>query len=379
MKNFFQRLSWFQWGLLAALVIGIAGTVGLAVGYASGAREKGINRAISIAVDIQTQFELGMKDFEAGNYDLAKQRFDYVLQQDPTFPGVIEMLAKTLTQLQQTVPGEAEVVLPTATLSPTPDLRAVEELFALAQGQVANQEWINLVQTLLSLRNIDPQYQVVEIDRMLFLGLRFSGAQKILDLGDLEGGLYDLALAEAFTPLDAQAGIYRDWARLYQVGVSFWGVFPDRAAYYFSQLAVAAPYLRDFSGIYAKDRYRMALVQYGDHLAQAGDWCLAEEQYQLAQSLSEDPGLQPTASYAGEQCSLANAPPTDTPSAELPATQTLEMTSTPGAELPTATLTPEFNDTPTPTQTLEPTLEDTPALPVPTETPTATSNQGTGP
>ncbi|MCJ7703855.1 MAG: hypothetical protein MUO62_19930, partial [Anaerolineales bacterium] len=187
MKKFFQRLTWFQWGLLAALVIGITGTVGLAVGYASGAREKGINRAISIAVDVQTQFELGMNDFVAGHYDLAKQRFEYVIEQDPTFPGGIEMLAKTLTQLQQTVPGEAEVVLPTATLSPTPDLRAVEELFALAQGQVANQDWINLVQTLLSLRNIDPLYQVVEVDRMLFLGLRFSGAQKILDLGDLEG------------------------------------------------------------------------------------------------------------------------------------------------------------------------------------------------
>jgi tetratricopeptide (TPR) repeat protein len=368
-----HRLTWFQWMLVGLLTLILVGTAGLASGYSAGVKEKSKNLAFSIAVDIQTQFELGVQDYAVGNYDLARQRFEYVIQQYPDYPGVVDMLTETLLRLSETgVPPTAMVVVyPTPTVtppSPTPDTRAIDELFSQAQEDWRNQSWKALVQTILSLRDIDPLYRVGEVDRMLFLALHFSGMEKILNDGNLEGGLYDLALVEQFAPLDKQAMIYQDWARLYLLGVSFWGVFPDKSVYYFSQLASAAPYLRDLSGIYAVDRYRMALRQYGDQLASTGDWCLAVEQYDLAQSLSADQGLLPTVTYAEERCAFGEETPTQ-PEIEATAT-TNRTTSTPGP-IPSATL----QVTPSPTQTVNVTLTPTtenPPIPTPTITPTPT-------
>jgi hypothetical protein len=260
------------------------------------------------------------------------------------------------------------------------DTRAIDELFTSADGQWQNQEWANLIQTIVSLRDIDPLYRVKEVDRMLFLALRFNGMDKILNQGNLEGGLYDLALVEKFAPLDKQARSYQEWARLYVLGVSFWGVFPEKSVYYFSQLFSTAPYLRDLSGIYAKDRYHMALLQYGDQLAKAGDWCLASEQYELAYGLVEDIGLQPTMTYVVDLCLYGGEAPTSTDS--IPTSTLLFLTSTPGTfpigtPTPTTsivepTFTPSFEVTLTPTPPEEATPEPSPE-PGMTPTPSPTS------
>jgi len=362
MKRLIRRITWLQWFLIGAAFILVAGAAGLVLGYWTGAGKREINQAISKAVDVQTQFELGMKDYGDGNYNLARQRFEYVLQQNPDFPRATEMLSETLLRLAESGVEISTIEPPTATPSPTPDTRPVEELFSAAQGHLTNQEWRTLVQTILALRDIDPGYRASEVDRMLYLALRFSGIEKILDDGDLEGGLYDLALVERFVLLDKQAEIYRGWARLYQIGMSFWGVLPDQSVYYFSQLAGAAPYLRDLSGIYASDRYRMALYQYGDQLAQAGEWCLALDQYNLVQSLGEDPGLMPTVTYLEDACqySIATPQPTSPPVIVLTATPTLSVTMDLTVVF-TLTPTPEITVTPSPTK---------PPGPPPTETPT---------
>jgi tetratricopeptide (TPR) repeat protein len=384
--KFIRRFTWLHLGIIGLLVLLLAGTAALAAGYWSGTQAKAGQKVMARAVEIQTQFQLGQTDFQAGNYDLARQRFEYVLAQEPDYPGAVDLLAQTLIKMHESGATPSVIQVPTPTLSPTPDTRAIDELYAQAQAQLDAQDWTGLVQTVLSLRNIDPLYQVYEVDRMLYLALRFMGGQKILELGDLEGGLYDLALSEAFAPLDKQSGIYRDWARLYQIGVSFWGVLPERSVGYFAQLAAAAPYLRDLSGIYAKDRYRLALIQYGDFLAQAGDWCLAYDQYQLAQSLADDAGLLPTLTFAEESCqeTVATLTPTTsgstvevilTPTATLTITQELpaESTLTPTLEFsPTATAeVTQAASTATATATAT-----TPAeKPNPTATPTPTATE----
>ena len=362
MKNI-DRLTWLQWFFLGAFLLIFIGTLGLVFGYASGNRERNQNLALSIAADTQAQYDLGLQDFEAGNYALARQRFDYVLQQDPNFPGVVDMLAETLIRLPEPVVQNPVVELPSPTpdLTPTPDTRQADELFLQAEGQFRNQEWKTLVQTIVALRDIEPLYRASEVDRMLFLGLYFSGIEKILNDGNLEGGLYDLALVERFALLDSQAQIYQEWARLYQIGVSFWGVMPEESVYYFSQLASVAPYLRDFSGIFARDRYRMALVQYGDQLSQAGEWCLALDQYNLAQSLLDDQVVQPTITFAEEQCLLGDD--SGTPEPDNGITETPIFTLTP-------TLMVTFDGTPTPPIEITPTPAPTEATPEPNPTET---------
>jgi len=379
----FNQITWLQWLIVTFFVLMFIGTLGLASGYRSGVQDREQDLTTSRAVEILSQYEMGMNDYEAGNYALALQRFNYVVQQDPNFPDVVNMLSETMVRIsEQTVSATA---IPTATPTPAPtvDSSMVAALFTQAEIQFQNQEWKLLVETITTLRDADPLYRAKDTDRMLFLALYFNGIDKILNEGNLEGGVYDFSLVERFAPLAAQGRIYQEWARLYQIGVSFWGIFPDKAVYYFSQLASTAPYLHDLSGFYARDRYRLALVQYGDHLSQAGEWCLALEQYQLANGLLEEPALQPTFTYVETMCSTGQATPTTEPELDPEWTPTPFETLLPTVTVdPENTPTPEAEETPVPTNspveptaTPEPTLETPPteAPPEPTPTPEPTS------
>jgi len=378
--NFLKLFSWLQWLLLGFFILIFSGILGLGFGYLDGETEVITSVSRTRADDINTQFDLGMNDYQAGNYELARQRFEYVLQQDPEYSKGLEMLSETILRINEQVNDSGVQVtatfIPSATPSPTPDTREIDELVFVAQTQLMNEDWKNLVITIISLRDINPFYRVSEIDRALYLALYFGGIDRILEEGDLEGGLYNLALAELFAPLDSQASIYQEWARLYQIGMSFWGVYPEWSVVYFSQLAYAAPYLRDLSGVYAFTRYRLGLIQYGDHLAQAEDWCSAIEQYNLAQSLYEDQSLISTIISVNEQCQLSIATYTPTPTITFTPTITPTiggLTSTP-EYTPTISATPEASFTPSLTSTMTPTEETTPEQsPTPTSTITQTS------
>ena len=336
-----KNISWLSWIVVGIFILISAATAGLGLGYVSGENARDMEDKIADAVDIQTQFELGKSDYEAGNYDLASQRLEYVIQKEPDYPGAKELLEKTLEQMVDVVIQVTVIVQPSATptpdASPTPDTRAVDEIFAVAQKYLREKDWDMLIQTILSLRDSDPAYRVNLVDRFLYLALYFRGSNRIIEAGDLEGGLYDLSLAEKFAPLDSNAEVYRGWARLYQIGMSFWAVYPDQSVYYFSQLAAAAPYLHDLSGVPAINRYRMALVQYGDLLVVGEDWCGAADQYNLAQSIFFRSRLSATVSEINEKCQFSIATPTLLPTLTLSPTYTptpgLIITQTPRVEM----------------------------------------------
>jgi len=379
----FNQITWLQWLIATFFVLMFIGTLGLASGYRSGVQDREQDRTTSRTVEILDQYEMGMADYEAGNYTLALQRFEYIVQQDPNFPGVVNMLSETMLRISEHTVSATAIPTATPTPAPTVDSSMVEALFTQAEIQFQNQEWELLVETITTLRDAEPLYRAKDTDRMLFLALYFSGIDKILNEGNLEGGVYDFSLVERFAPLAAQGRIYQEWARLYQIGVSFWGIFPDKAVYYFSQLTSTAPYLHDLSGFYARDRYRLALEQYGDHLSHAGEWCLALEQYQLANGLLEEPALQPTLTYVETMCSTGQAAPTTEPEPDPEWTPTPFETLLPTLTVdPENTPTPEAEETPVPTNppveptaTPEPTLETPPteAPPEPTPTPEPTS------
>jgi hypothetical protein len=75
-----------------------------------------------------------------------------------------------------------------------------------------------------------------------------------------------------------------------------------QSAYYFGQLAGFAPSLRDSTNITAGERFRMATLKYGDHLAENEQWCEAYEQYNIAFSYGADPSIEPTATWVGNKC-----------------------------------------------------------------------------
>ena len=268
-------------------------------GYQSAIHERTSFESTQVAGETQAQYDLALEDFSAKNYDLASQRLEYIIQLDPAFPGAADLLARVLVEQRTTA---TPTLAPTPTLTPTPDFRGRDELYAQGQTLLAGGDWSGAIDTLLTLRKKYPDFQAVDVDGMLYVALRNRGVDKIAVQADLEGGTYDLALAERFGPLDAEAKNWRDWAELYIRGASFWDVDWSQAVYYFSQLAPTAPNLRDASGWTATDRYLQALLGYGDWLSAAGDHCLAAEQYHTYLGLLADPQVEPTVVYADEQC-----------------------------------------------------------------------------
>jgi tetratricopeptide (TPR) repeat protein len=320
--------------LLGFLGLVLLTAIGAAIGYGVAYSTRQKQAQEQIAFDAATQFQLALTDMEAGNNENAKQRLEYILQLDPEFPGAVEKYTEVMMLLaQEKTPTPA---LPTATIAPTPtkDLRPVEELFNAAQSYLRANDWINAILTIESLRTADLTYRAIDVDGMYYIALRGRGIQKILQEGNLEGGIYDLTLVERFGPLDREAEGYRAWARAYLQGASFWKVDWEKVVTYFSQIYPAVPSLRDADGWTAAERYRYALIQYGNKLLETENFCGARDAYQLSLSIGNDPAIGPTATFAQLQCE----PPTPTPAPFTP-TPTLTITE------PTLEVTPDASDT----------------------------------
>lgn len=286
--------------LLGFILIIFAGLLSALSGYSTGIGQRQSAEATQVNLQVSEQFELGLQDIEAKRYDLARQRFEYVIQLDPSYPGVTEKLADVLLEMNTTA---TPTTAPTPTLTPTPDTRNVDELFRQAQEDLNNQDWSAAIDTLLALRKADAAYQPVWVDDKLYVAFRNRGTDKILVQGDLEGGIYDLTVAEHIGPLDADAKGYLEWARIYIRGASFWEIDWGQAVFYFAQVAPALPNLRDGSNWTAVERYRQALIGYAGFLGDNKRWCEAVEQYDLALSMGTDETVEEARDFAADKCS----------------------------------------------------------------------------
>jgi len=359
-----RSLRWILYAVLGLLLLGLIGFASGYGGYLSAIQLRLGYKATQVSSEAQHQYDLGVQDAQEGRFDLARQRFEYVVRLDPNFPGITEALAQVLLEINTTA---TPTIAPTPTLSPTPDLRSQEDLYLQARESMAGADWTTAIDTLLTLRKRFPEYMTVEVDGLLYVALRNRGVQKISLQADLEGGAYDLTLAQGFGPLDVEARNWRDWAELYIRGASFWDVDWQQAVFYFSQLAQIAPNLMDASRLTSFERYTLALVGYGDWLARQEMWCEAQEQYQLSLNLRDDPEVKPTASYVAEEC--ANPSSSSSGSGEVTLTPTLTPPS--GGEATPTTSAP--GATPTPTNP-PPAATPTPTTPPPTPTETATQS-----
>lgn len=316
----------FGIGLLVLLLV--AGFSGYG-GYQSGIQQRLVAQATQISTQLDDQYQLGLQDLTAGRYDIARQRFEFILQNRPDYPGVTDSLAEALLGLERAAYTPTPTMTPTPAPTATPDLRSQQELFENAQKALAAQDWSNAIDNLLRLRKADPNYNAVRIDGMLYIALRNRGVEKILKLGDLEGGTYDLAQAEKIGPLDVEAKNYRVWVDLYAKGASFWELDWQQAINYFQQLAQIAPGLRDSSNWTALQRYQVALTRYAEQLANSGDWCAAYEQYIAAINAGASVG--DAANTAASNCA---------PEPEETTAPTQEPGATPPGDSPTPTPPP---------------------------------------
>jgi tetratricopeptide (TPR) repeat protein len=302
-----KGLPWFIFPILGlAFLIAILLMSGFG-GYAAGIGKRKSAEKTQVTQVLQEQYQLALQDIQDGQYNRARQRFEYIIQLNPNYPGVTDKLAEVLLEISTTA---TPTQLPSPTVIPTTDARDKQQQFDQAQQDLAASDWSKAIEDLLKLRKADPAFRTVEIDGMLFLALRNSGRDKILKSADLEGGIYDLTLAEKFGPLDSEAQGLLSWSSLYITGASFWDIDWEQVVNYFSQVAPQLPNLRDGSGMTANERLRLGLFEYGNVLANKGQYCKAVKAYQDSLAIAPDAKVQAAGELAAKGCSQGDQPVT---------------------------------------------------------------------
>jgi tetratricopeptide (TPR) repeat protein len=349
-----KKIHRWPWILLGIVFVLVGGAVGGWNGYQEAVHERMLAFTSQIAIKTATQYQLGLDDMAAKRYTLARSRFEYVISLDPVFPGAAEKLAEAMLAMGMIATPTPEPTLTSIPATPTPDMRGEEEIFSQIQALMAAKKWSDAMAAMDTLREKNLTYRAVDVDGMYYLALRNEGVQQILVEGNLEPGIYNLALAERFAPLDADADSYRTYARLYLTGASFWKLDWGQVLTYFGDIYLNLPNLRDASNMTAQERFRIASTSYGDQLVSEGKPCDALSHYKDALSLSKENNLEPTATKAAEECEKSKNPPTAT-LGPVELTPTPTVTVTPGGIIvpPTETATnpPPAVDTETPTPT----------------------------
>lgn len=336
--------------LFALIVLGS----GALSGYSSGLDQRGSRESSEQSDAVQEQFDLGVQDLLEGRYELARQRFVYILEIDPGNTPARELLGEALIALDQPTPTPSFTPSPTLDISSTPtlDLGSLDGLFAAAQTAHAQADWDAAADILVTLIGEAPEFRRGEVDQLLFSTLRNRGLEKIW-AGDQEQGIYDLTLAERLFPLDNQALSWRRSAAFYLFANSYYGLDWALATQHFSGICTAGTWDGCF-------KYANSAWEYGNKLMEDEDPCAAEDQYNASLTTREDSSRAPTATEAYNICLTATAPaPTPTPSPTLDLTITVTPTGTLGGPTLTPTFTPTLGPSLTPTET-------------PTPTPTAT-------
>jgi tetratricopeptide (TPR) repeat protein len=324
-------------GLIVILMIAVLG------GYSSGIGVRQKNQSSVIMQQLGDQYQNALIDIQFGRYENARQRLEWIIENNPSFPGAQEKLTEVLVLSNQPTPTL------TPSLTPTPDFTGAQDAFARAQQLIAAQDWPGAIGALDQMRKMDASYEQSKVDGMYYFALRNYGYSLITQQGNLEGGIYYLTLAERFGPLDRDSNGLREGARYYLIGASFWELDWEQAVSYFDQVR-AWGNLWDGT-MTASERSWFASMRYGDQLFTESKYCDALAQYENAKTIAE---LDKTAAGNYDDAYIGCYPPTATIDPNLLITPS---PGTPAVETPTS----ETKTEPAPTEP-------------PTETPTAPSS-----
>jgi outer membrane protein assembly factor BamD (BamD/ComL family) len=319
-------------------VIVIIGGLGALAGYYSGISIRKAVEQNQRTLAASMQYQLGVADLDAGRLDLAKQRFEYVIQLDPSFPGVLENMARLTIIMNATA---TPTVMPTMTPAPTLDLSGVEALLGQAKQLMAAQDWNNAQTTLDALRKQNPSFKTLEVDGLYYRLYRSRGIQKIMQEGKLEAGIFDFALARQFGPLDKEGRDAEEWAMMYLNAARYFGWEWEKAVVALGDIYQYIPGMRDSSNRTVADRYRESLYRYADTLLEKEKWCQAEPIYLQSLNMANDDKVLVNYTKAKNKCAASQptAEPTVDPNipTETPTEPVVEPTE---AETPTEAPTP---------------------------------------
>ncbi len=306
---------WLIGGIVGVLLITAFGALG---GYYSGIANRQAIAQNNRSLAASMQYQLGLTDMQNGNYDFAKQRFEYVIQLDPGFPGVLEKMAEIAIVMNATaIPTDA----PIATAAPTLDLSGVENLLAQSKQFLVAEDWTGAMAALDAIRKENPSFKTLEVDGLYYLALRSRGIQKIYQLGKLESGIFDITLMSRFGPIDKDSRDASEWASLYIHGAAWWGVDWLKVVNDLAIVYTNFPNMLDNGRQTAIERYRIALAGVGDTLAGQSKWCEAVPYYLQSLQVGDNGKVGELYTKANNKCIALT--PTETPTLEVLPTDTL--------------------------------------------------------
>jgi len=322
-----------KWVWIGVLIFVLLLAAGVLFGYRNGVALRLENEKSLLMEQISLQLEWAYKDMDAGRYENAKARLDYILDKYPEFPGLADLMTQVIGHLSEPVVTPTQVVIATAEpeVTTTPDLRSSEEKFSQLQQHINQQEWDLAVQTVQALKETNYDYRTVDVDGLYFIALRNRGIQRIW-AGELEQGMYDLTVAAALGAMDSQGAGAESWAATYLTGASYWDVNWPGVVEIFGQLYAQMPYFSDSTGMTTAERYRIGLYRLGDQYAAQGDYCTASSYYNQSLAIGINADIQVTAAAYAEAC--ANPPTTPEPP------QATTPTPSDGTEVPPPTEEP---------------------------------------
>ncbi len=276
-----NRLLWALAAVAAlALTVALAGYAGLYFGE----RDRESQRQATI----QEHYQAGLEAMNAGEYEMARAHFRYILRLDPDNAMAKQGIAEVESRLAARPTPTSEVVRPLA-----------DQLWEKAKAAYDEERWEEAASLLTQLRSLDAEYHADEVEEMLFRSL-YNAGMALLDEDQLEEGIFYLDRAVALRPLDEEAAYQRNLAARYLAAMNLWGVDWEGTIEALKELYAIAPNYKD---VY--QRLYQAYVEYGDSLSEAGEMCPAEMAYTEALRLYADQTVESKREQAAQVCLVA--------------------------------------------------------------------------
>lgn len=318
--------------VLVALLLGLY-TLAAYLGWQSGEDLRAQRVSRERQEQIETQMTRAREEIEGGNYRLALRRLDWVLEQDPTYPG-----ARGLYDVAQMALGRDSTPLATGPESETPlpsdatptgtRVTDGEEDEAPAQARrrlerlVEEEAWQEAIGAIIVFQNSHPNYERRQTDALLFEAYIGRGVE-LLYTDRVELGIYYLSQAQELGDLPADVQDQRQWAELYLAGIAYFGVNWNVAISNFRDLCLAAPFYQD-SCVHLRE----ALISAGDQYTVQAEWCPAESYYREAYQIDEGAELEEKLEQARTGCLEATPTPAAPITPTIPTTSTTPITET---------------------------------------------------
>ncbi|MDH7488515.1 MAG: tetratricopeptide repeat protein [Anaerolineae bacterium] len=280
---------------IALIVLGLLAILGAVTALAV---YQGLqDRAALARQNAEAHYEAGLAHMRAGETDLAIAEFELALRLAPDHSEARAQLAKAQR-------ARAAVGTPTSEVYQA----ALDGLFAQAVDLYNRGDWMGAAAAFEHIATLDPGYRPKEIQQYRFDCYRLQG-EALEAENRLEEAIraYDQALR--VRPSAADIARKRELLALYSAGAGAAGADWGRCVEAFRQLYAVAPAFRDVA-----QRLYEAYVGHGDACMGWGLWCQAEEAYEAAKALDDNPTIRARLNDASQRCAgLAEAALTPVP------------------------------------------------------------------